>query len=180
MIEIANRTILILGGARSGKSTYAQQLASGMGERVLFCATAEPLDLEMRHRIEQHKNSRPASWETLEVSREVGRALSNVPSGYDAVIIDCITLLVSNCLQDETESEHAAGIVFDEISGLTEYMSDKKSNYILVSNEVGGGLVPDNILGRLYRDMLGRANQLLAKASDEVYLMIAGIPVKIK
>jgi adenosylcobinamide kinase/adenosylcobinamide-phosphate guanylyltransferase len=180
MIDTANKTILVLGGARSGKSTYAQQLASGMGEKVLFCATAEPLDDEMLHRIEEHKKSRLGSWETLEVSSGVGRALSNLTSRYDAVIIDCITLLVSNCFHHEKESALAERIVFEEIRGLIKFIGHKKSNYILVSNEVGGGLVPDNVLGRHYRDLLGKANQLLAKAANEVYLMVAGIPLKVK
>lgn len=180
MIDTANKIILVLGGARSGKSTYAQQLASGMGERVLFCATAEPLDDDMLHRIKKHKKSRPAGWKTLEVSRGVGRALSNLTSAYDAVIIDCITLLVSNCLQDEAESAQAERIVFEEIRDLIKTIGHKKSNYILVSNEVGGGLVPDSVLGRFYRDLLGKANQLLAKAADEVYLMVAGIPLKVR
>ena len=180
MAETGKKTILILGGARSGKSTYAQQLASGMGEKVLFCATAEPLDDEMLHRIEEHKKSRPGSWETLEVSKGVARALNNLTSGYDAVIIDCITLLLSNCLQDEAESAQAERIVFEEIRDLIEFMDHKESNYILVSNEVGGGLVPDNALGRLYRDLLGKTNQLLTKAADEAYLMVAGIPLKVK
>ncbi|MGA2368173.1 MAG: bifunctional adenosylcobinamide kinase/adenosylcobinamide-phosphate guanylyltransferase [Dehalococcoidia bacterium] len=180
MIDTVNKTILVLGGARSGKSTYAQQLASSMGEKVLFCATAEPLDDEMFHRIEEHKKSRPGGWETLEVSRGIARALNNLTSGYDAVIVDCITLLLSNCLQDEAEFAQAEKSVFEEIRDLIEFMGHKESNYILVSNEVGGGLVPDNARGRLYRDLLGKANQLLAKAADEVYLMVAGIPLKLK
>ena len=178
MAGINKKTILVLGGARSGKSTYAQQLASGMGRRVLFCATAEPLDDDMLDRIEQHKKSRPCHWETLEVSRNVGRALCSLTARYDAVVVDCITLLVSNCLQDG--SLQAGKIVSEEISSLIQFMGDKRSNYILVSNEVGSSLVPDNVLGRQYRDVLGRANQLLAGAADEVYLMVAGIPLKVK
>jgi adenosylcobinamide kinase / adenosylcobinamide-phosphate guanylyltransferase len=180
MLNTNNKIILILGGARSGKSTYAQQLASGLGERVLFCATAEPLDDDMLQRIEQHKKSRPSGWDTLEVSRGVGRALSNVTSGYDAVIIDCITLLVSNRLHDVADPAQAEKIVFEEINALIEFIEHRKCCYVLVSNEVGSGLVPDNALGRTYRDLLGKANQLLAKSADEVYLMVAGIPVKVR
>lgn len=180
MVDIRKKTVLILGGARSGKSTYAQRLASGLGERVLFCATAEPLDDDMLYRIEQHKKSRPGYWETLEVNRGVGRALSNLTSEYDAVIIDCITLLVSNCLRNEADTVQVERMVAEEICKLIEFINRQGSNYILVSNEVGSGLVPDNAVGRLYRDLLGKANQLLAKASDEVYLMVAGIPLKIK
>ncbi len=180
MIDVPKKTVLILGGARSGKSSYAQQLASGIGQRILFCATAEPLDDEMLERIERHKKSRPGGWETLEVRSGVGRALTGLTSGYDAVIIDCITLLVSNCLHPGDKSASAETAVLEEINNLIEFMGQKRSNYFLVSNEVGGGLVPDNILGRAYRDLLGKANQLLAKAADEVYLMVAGIAIKVK
>ncbi|MGA9047926.1 MAG: bifunctional adenosylcobinamide kinase/adenosylcobinamide-phosphate guanylyltransferase [Dehalococcoidia bacterium] len=180
MANTDKKIILILGGARSGKSTYAQQLASSKGEKILFCATAEPLDDDMRHRIEQHKKSRPSGWQTLEVSRDLGQVLGNLISGYDAVIIDCITLLVSNCLQDASDPVQAEKTVFEEIRSLIEFIERRNSCYILVSNEVGGGLVPDNVLGRTYRDMLGKTNQLLAKAADEVYLMVAGIPLKVR
>ncbi|MGA2159280.1 MAG: bifunctional adenosylcobinamide kinase/adenosylcobinamide-phosphate guanylyltransferase [Dehalococcoidia bacterium] len=180
MANTDKKIILILGGARSGKSTYAQQLASSKGEKILFCATAEPLDDDMRHRIEQHKKSRPSGWQTLEVSRDLGRVLGNLISRYDAVIIDCITLLVSNCLQDAADPVQAEKTVFEEIRALIKFIERRNSCYILVSNEVGDGLVPDNVLGRTYRDMLGKTNQLLAKAADEVYLMVAGIPLKVR
>jgi adenosylcobinamide kinase / adenosylcobinamide-phosphate guanylyltransferase len=175
-----NKITLIIGGARSGKSNFAQEYASQIGGRVLFCATAEPLDGEMVARIEAHKKSRPPGWDTCEASINVGAALQKLAHKYDAVIIDCLTLLVSNCMGDGCSFEQSEHVVTEEIDRLIECLLQKNANYILVTNDVGSGLVPDNTLGRQYRDLLGRANQQLARCADEVYLMVAGLPVKIK
>ena len=180
MSDLKNKIILITGGARSGKSDYAQHLAADKGRKVLFCATAEPLDDEMKARIEAHKKSRPRKWDTLEISRSIGASLEKSASGYDTVIIDCITLLVANCMADAGASTQHDQLVSDEITGLVDVLAKRRASYILVTNEAGSGLVPDNKLGRAYRDALGRANQLLAKCADEVYMMVAGLPVKIK
>jgi adenosylcobinamide kinase / adenosylcobinamide-phosphate guanylyltransferase len=175
-----NRIILLLGGARSGKSTRAQELAEEMGGRVLFCATAEALDDEMQARIEAHKRSRPSNWDTIESSRNIGEALRAHGRDHNTVIIDCITLLVSNCLNDDFTSDQAEKAALAEITSLIGLMQERRANYILVSNEVGSGLVPDNKAGRLYRDMLGQANQQLAKYADEVYFMAAGLSLRMK
>lgn len=180
MSAATNKTILLLGGARSGKSACAQELAGLAGSKVLFCATAEALDDEMRSRIEKHRGSRPQDWDTLEAGRDIGRALGQQASLYDAVIIDCITILVANVMGDGTDAEKAESAVNAEILSLCELLQRRQSTYILVSNEAGSGLVPDNRLGRLYRDELGKANQKLAAISDEVYLLTAGIPLKLK
>jgi len=180
MSAATNKTILLLGGARSGKSAYAQELAGLAGGKVLFCATAEPLDDEMRSRIEKHRRSRPQDWDTLEAGRDIGRALGQQASRYDAVIIDCITILVANVMGDGADTEKTESAVNAEILSLCELLQRRQSTYILVSNEAGSGLVPDNRLGRLYRDELGKANQKLAAVSDEVYLLTAGIPLKLK
>jgi adenosylcobinamide kinase/adenosylcobinamide-phosphate guanylyltransferase len=176
----ANRIVLVLGGARSGKSSYAQELAGLTEGRVLFCATAEALDDEMRSRIGKHRSSRPAGWETLEARRDIAAALGQKAAEYNTIIIDCITILVANVIGDSTEADEAASSVSAEILSLIGMLKQRQSNYILVSNEVGSGLVPDNQLGRVYRDELGRANQLLAAAADDVYLLTAGIPLKLK
>jgi adenosylcobinamide kinase / adenosylcobinamide-phosphate guanylyltransferase len=180
MHNVDNRIVLLLGGARSGKSARAQQMAEEFGGSVLFCATAQALDEEMQARIEAHKKSRPTGWDTLESSRNIGKELRNRAHGYDTVIVDCITLLVSNCLCDETATGEAAQSVAGEIASLVDLMQRRPSNFILVSNEAGSGLVPDNKLGRLYRDLLGQANQQLAKCADEVHLMAAGLSIKMK
>jgi adenosylcobinamide kinase/adenosylcobinamide-phosphate guanylyltransferase len=172
--------ILITGGARAGKSSYAQKLAAAIGGRVLFVATAEAKDEDMRMRIEKHRKSRPVNWDTLESPSEVGKAINGKIGDYPVVVIDCITMLVSNIMLAAGDDASAESEVFREINSLINTMQSKSSAFILVSNEVGLGIVPDNELSRSYRDLLGRANQLLAQHADEVYLMVAGIPVKIK
>jgi adenosylcobinamide kinase/adenosylcobinamide-phosphate guanylyltransferase len=180
MTETKNKIILIIGGARSGKSDYAQQLAARMRGKVLFCATAEPLDEEMKTRIAAHKKSRPPEWGDLEAHRNVGASLEKSSGSYNTIIIDCVTVLVANCLGDVDSPEQSDLSVLEEISRLMKVLVQREANYILVTNDVGSGLVPDNRLGRIYRDALGRANQMLAGCADEAYLMVAGLPVKIK
>jgi adenosylcobinamide kinase / adenosylcobinamide-phosphate guanylyltransferase len=180
MPDTANNIVLITGGARSGKSSYAQQMAAERGKKVLYCATAEALDDEMRARIETHKRSRPAGWDTLEASSNVARQLKIKCPEYDVVLIDCITMLVANRLGDGLPPAEAEERALAEVRDLINLMAARDSSYILVTNEVGYGVVPENALARLYRDVLGKANQQLAKCSDEVYLMTAGLPLKIK
>ncbi len=176
----SKKIVLILGGARSGKSSYAQQMAADRGGKVLFCATAQPLDKDMRKRIRAHIRSRPADWDTLEVPEKLAAALQDKTGKYDTVIVDCITLLAANCIGQLTDSRKAEKCVDSEIRGLIRMMQRSRCNFILVSNEVGGGIVPDNALARVYRDALGRANQQLAAAAGEVILMTAGLPLKLK
>lgn len=174
----------MLGGARSGKSRFAQQLASTLGGKVLFVATAEALDDEMQSRIEAHRRERPAGWRTLECPQGVSDGIRTQAALQrpDVVILDCITLLVSNLL-----TRVSAGAADDherrvagEIDALVRCIEESSSSFIIVSNEVGLGLVPDAPLGRAYRDALGRANQRLASCAAEVYFMVAGIPLKVK
>jgi adenosylcobinamide kinase/adenosylcobinamide-phosphate guanylyltransferase len=171
------RITLVLGGARSGKSSYAQQVAADRGGRVLFCATAQPLDEEMHERIQAHRRSRPPGWDTLEITDGLAAALEGKT---DAVIIDCITLLTANCIGEAMDYRAAEKVIDDEVDGLINLMRHADCSFILVSNEVGGGIVPDNRLARVYRDALGRANQRLARSADEVILMTAGLPMKLK
>jgi adenosylcobinamide kinase/adenosylcobinamide-phosphate guanylyltransferase len=172
---------VILGGARSGKSRLAQELAVKLGKKVLFIATGESLDEEMRARIDRHKKSRPASWRTLEAPTNVAGALRGKVGDAEGVIIDCITLLVSNLMGDEkTDVSTWEKKTTAEIKELIAFMKKSKANFIIVSNEVGLGLVPAVLIGRAYRDILGMANQMLAENADEVYLMVAGIPIALK
>jgi len=181
------KSILIIGGARSGKSHFAQELALKSGKPVLFVATAVAGDEEMRQRIEEHKRARPASWSTLEVTTQVGNQILQKIGGAQVVIVDCITLLVGNILSQYTDKSGeqidaplVEKEVIDEISELVECINRLDVRFILVTNEVGTGLVPANKMGRLYRDLLGKANQLLAQQADQVYLMVAGLPLQIK
>jgi adenosylcobinamide kinase/adenosylcobinamide-phosphate guanylyltransferase len=177
------RLILILGGARSGKSTFAQNLATELGgERVLYVATAEAKDDEMRQRIAQHRRERPAGWHTLEALRNVGRAIGEHPAQVDAILVDCLTLLISNRLLEfeEAFAPQVEAAVMAEVEELIACARSASGAVILVSNEVGMGLVPPYPLGRAYRDLLGKANQVLAREAGQVHLLVAGLPLTIK
>lgn len=181
------KSILVIGGARSGKSNYAQELALKLPQPVLLVATAEAGDEEMRQRIEEHQKARPAAWRTLEVTAHVGRHILQCLGGARTVIVDCITLLVSNILgkhSDPTGELIDARLIEREVEAeiqeLIDCIGQTNTSFIIVTNEVGLGLVPADKMSRLYRDLLGRANQILAQRVDEVYLMAAGLPVKVK
>ena len=183
---------LILGGARSGKSSYAERLAAGHAGQVLYIATAQPLDGEMAERIANHQKHRPTGWHTLEIPSGVGAFLlsevQSKPLQPSLILVDCLTLLVSNLLlsvssgtdEDLTiDEESATALVETEIQRLLDAVRVISAEWVIVSNEVGLGLVPPYPLGRLYRDLLGRANQLLASQADQVVFMIAGIPMRL-
>ena len=177
--------ILITGGARSGKSAFAERLAM-QGERALFVATAEALDDDMARRIAAHKRGRPAEWDTLEEPRELASAirtrLSAAPRDYDAVIVDCLTLWVSNLMLEREDDPDAEGRILLAVQELLDtYASDTGNRrWIVVTNEVGLGIVPSSSLGRAYRDTLGRVNSLVAARADKVYLMAAGLALDLK
>ena len=180
---------LVLGGARSGKSSFAQQIAwQRGGYDVIYLATALSGDEEMAARIKDHRQSRPIEWKTIEEPLQVSKIFSALPPGQ-VVVLDCLTILISNILLREAEAGPtdfdfaAAGNekeVFLEIEMMLKHSREKKLDLIMVSNEVGQSLVPTYRLGRLYRDVVGRANQLLAGVAEQVYLLYAGLPVEIK
>lgn len=181
------KTVFLLGGARSGKSFYAQELAKQMAEAVLFVATATAGDEDMHRRIKKHQQDRPQEWHTLEAPFEVGKQIEDTVEDEELVIIDCLTLLVNNifCRHDETQFDNIEDSLLEkevitEIKAIISCIKKVDASFIIVSNEVGLGLVPDNRMGRLYRDILGRANQMIGQAADEVYLMVAGIPLRVK
>jgi len=150
---------------------------------VLFVATAVAGDEEMKQRIEEHQQKRPAAWATLEVTTQIGKHIEQKIGKARVVIVDCITLLVNNILGQHSEHLDHPLIeekLITEIDKLIACTNQVNASFIIVTNEVGLGLVPANKLGRLYRDLLGRANQMLAQRADEVYLMVAGLPVPLK
>jgi adenosylcobinamide kinase/adenosylcobinamide-phosphate guanylyltransferase len=179
------KLVFILGGARSGKSTHAQSLASEHGGNVAFIATAQAGDAEMVARIADHQRQRPVSWKTLEFPSGVSAAWQSQQVHADLAVLDCLTFLVTNLLLqatvdiDHPEEEKATQMVTEEINALVNLIKSSSCEWIVVSNEVGLGLVPPYPLGRLFRDTLGWANQRLASIADEVILMVAGIPVPI-
>ena len=189
------RLILLLGGARSGKSSFAEARAQEIAaDSVLYVATAEIRDEEMRLRAIKHRAARPAAWVTVEAPRNVARAIRQERSGQRVILLDCMTVMVSNLLLDVAGPEKNpfddpsadpfdAKIEFnvmDEVDALINFMRETDVELFVVSNEVGMGLVPPYELGRAYRDILGRANQAMAHHADEVYLLVAGLPMKVK
>lgn len=185
---MAKQCILILGGARSGKSRFAQQLATEIGERVLFVATGAPMDEEMRRRIELHLKARPKTWQTLEASSGIAQAIIEYRGDADVVILDCLSLLVANLISPTHDPAQLEQADYDtvekemnaELERLVALPEDLPLHLIIVSNEVGMGLVPVYPAGRAYRDLLGRANQFIAQRADKVYLLVAGIPLELK
>jgi len=179
---------LILGGARSGKSTYAEKLAKERGgDSVVYLATSEAKDDEMRARIAKHRAARPSAWVTLEAPRRIAQVLGRERHGETLVLVDCITVLVANILLKEGGGaegdpfQSKVGEAVDaEVAELLEFIRQSDADFLLVSNEVGMGLVPAYALGRAYRDLLGRVNQRLAAAADEVFFLVAGLPMRVK
>lgn len=170
----------VTGGARSGKSAFAERLAGGLGRPVTYVATLEPLDVEMRVRIARHQAQRPASWRTMETPRAPLEAVQSTPPG-DTVLLDCLSLWVSNRLLDlhtETPSTEEVDALDASITletrELLDLLMQRAGNAVLVSNEVGSGLVPEYVLGRAYRDLLGRVNQQVARTAARAWLCVAG------
>lgn len=172
-------TILVLGGARSGKSTFAEKLAAQRSrDSVLYLATAQALDDEMRERIAKHRADRPAGWQTLEVPRDLNGALQTLSATPRVILVDCLTLWVTNeLLADENEIEAR---LICQLDLLTEWARVQGIDLILVSNEVGLGIVPDNALARTFRDILGRVNARAAQHASQVFWMVAGLPIEVK
>ncbi len=180
------RLILVLGGARSGKSSFAQEYAARLEREekaaVVFVATARAGDEEMRRRIEAHRRSRPSGWKTVEEPLQVSRAIDEHCAEGTVAIVDCLTLLLSNIIQEKTEPDREAlqNEVEREISGIARAARNSRATVLIVSNEVGMGVVPASPLGRFFRDVAGRANISLAREADEVHFLVAGIPRKLK
>ena len=177
------RIILLLGGARSGKSSLAVEMARQRGGKVLFVATAEPCDEEMKRRISAHRKSRPGGWRLLEAPLNIANEIGKNIGTSKTVIIDCITLLVNNIFEKYGEKATSGTLekaIESEINALLDGAEKSPATFIIVSNEVGLGIVPADSVSRLYRDLLGRANQMLAARADEVYFLVAGLPVTIK
>jgi len=173
-----SQLILILGGARSGKSTFAERLAAQHGTRITYLATATPDDDEMAERIAKHQAERSLAWRTVECPLDPATAIRAHAHDTDCFLLDCATLLVSNLLlSGDTPGEETVHRALDAL--LTAYR-EAGTDLLIVSNEVGLGLVPEYPLGRLYRDVLGRFNQQVAAVADAVYFLVAGLPLELK
>ena len=172
--------IFILGGARSGKSAFAERLARRRGGRVLYVATAEALDADMELRIANHRQQRPPEWDTLEEPVKLPDVLPPALDGYDTCLLDCLTLWVSNLLLSMEGNPGAEQEILSETHRLLEAYQQSPSTWIVVSNEVGLSVVPETRLGAVYRDALGRVNQAVAARADKAYFMVAGLALEMK
>lgn len=172
---ISGRRILVLGGARSGKSRYALHLAENLWSRPLFLATAEAVDEEMAQRIEKHRRVRGEHWSCVEEPLEIARVIGDSHYEVDGILIDCITVWLGNVLHRE-----GAGAVEKRADLLVSAFRDAGKELMMVSNEVGTGIVPDNAAGRMFRDLAGDLNQKLAAEADTVVMVTAGLPVPLK
>jgi adenosylcobinamide kinase/adenosylcobinamide-phosphate guanylyltransferase len=169
--------IFVLGGCRSGKSSYALQIAEKVsGDRKIFIATCVPQDDEMKQRVARHQRERSQNWVAVEEPLNLPEAILKNSPRADVILIDCLTLWVSNLLMKTDDEKKLADI----ISQLIDALEKATCPIVLVSNEVGTGIVPENKLARQYRDIIGLANQAVAKTAGKVIWMVAGIPVNIK
>jgi adenosylcobinamide kinase/adenosylcobinamide-phosphate guanylyltransferase len=199
------RITFIIGGARSGKSSFALKDTSKIKGLKAYIATAEALDDEMKERIEKHKIERGHEWDTFEEPLKISSLLSDIKDRFDVILLDCLTLWLSNILArgqmtEDTSQKHVSGVVQGSTdyktqtaeNGIQKFIDDlqklkkrtrnpkPETRFFIVSNEVGAGIVPENKLARQFRDLAGTLNQKVAEIADEVYLVTAGIPVKIK
>jgi len=176
-----SHTIFITGGARSGKSAFAENLAGKFGAPLGYLATAQILDDEMDERIRRHKERRSAEWKTIEEPVHLSEALALCDGQFQAVLVDCVTLWLSNLLfKYEKSGADIEVSILEDVLQLKNVLNEMVTPVILVSNEVGMGIVPDNALSRLFRDIAGKVNQMLAERADEVHVVISGIPLKLR
>lgn len=181
--------ILVTGGARSGKSNFAESLCIKQNNKTAYIATSIPFDEEMKDRVKKHQQSRPKEWKTYEIYKDIYSIIEDLGKNHDTVIMDCVTLMVNNlmftygievdCATSE-ELNELESYIKDQITKLLEAVKETDLYFVIVSNEVGMGIVPENKLSRVYGDFVGRANQLIGKYSDEVYFVVSGIPMKVK
>jgi len=170
------KLIFILGGARSGKSSFALKLANQAKKGVAFIATCEPKDAEMKKRICLHKNSRPKNWKTFDAPLNPDEVINKIGTKFEVIILDCLTLLVCNYMMQDIKLP----AIEKKAEKLLNAIAKIKGNIFVVSNEVGLGIVPENKMARDFRDVAGRINQRFAKEADEVFFMVSGIPWRVK
>jgi len=170
------KLIFITGGTRSGKSSLAVSLAKFIRKRKLFIATCVPEDKEMKKRVMLHKKKRPSFWKTIEVKKELLSVLKEKTKSDIVIIVDCLTLFISSLLMKKGNENLIRG----EVEKMVAVTKRGRATVIVVSNELGSGLVPESRLGRDFRDIVGFCNQIVAAAADEVNFMVSGIPLRIK
>jgi adenosylcobinamide kinase/adenosylcobinamide-phosphate guanylyltransferase len=180
---------MVTGGARSGKSSFSEELCKVESKEVAYIATSIAFDDGMKDRIKKHKESRPQYWNTYEAYKDIHNIIDDIEKKHDTVLLDCVTLLVNNLMFDfdvdwDNISRKKIDVIEYYINEQIEKLIDSIKNtdlyFVFVTNELGMGIVPENRLSRIYRDIAGRINQKIATLSDEVYLVVSSIPVKVK
>ncbi len=179
------KMILVTGGARSGKSAFAEKLTLQASPHPAYIATAEIWDDEMKHRVALHKKRRSSVWQTYEAPRDAVLTIVEAGKAHGAILFDCVTMYLSNMLcrqQELLEEKSLEKLTHAEMAALIQAVRElpKEVTFVFVTNEVGAGIVPENKLARFYRDLAGLANQQLAAAADEVYAVLCGIPLRLK
>ena len=184
-----SKVILVTGGARSGKSNFAEKLCKDQNNNTAYIATSIPFDDEMKERVKKHKESRPQNWKTYEIYKDIYTIINDISKEHKTVILDCVTLLVNNLMftygidvdkATSKELDELENYIRDQIEKLLDAVKKTNLYFVIVSNEIGMGIVPANKLSRIYTDIIGRINQQIATHSDEVYFVVSGIPMKIK
>jgi adenosylcobinamide kinase / adenosylcobinamide-phosphate guanylyltransferase len=172
-----SKVVMVTGGARSGKSRFAEKLAEGFAPLRGYLATGQAGDAEMAQRIARHRGRRGCEWETVEEPLEVVQAITRIDGVYTVLLLDCVTLWLSNLL---FHCQGGAAEALQRVERFTESFATLKTPLVIVSNEVGMGIVPEHPLARSFRDLAGEANELIAARADEVYVTISGLPLKLK
>ncbi len=183
-----SKIVLVTGGARSGKSGFAEEELRKLNTNTAYIATAIAFDDGMKNRIRKHKLQRPSTWKTYEKPTDIHEIIAEIGENHSACLLDCITVMLTNYMMNELDFDNLSEDILDafeekvklKISLLIDEVEKTNLDFYIVTNEVGSGIVPDNKVSSFFRDLAGRANQYLAGRSDEVYALISGIPVKIK
>lgn len=176
-----SKTTLVTGGAKSGKSRFAEGLCLASGDSPCYIATAQPFDIEMEHRISKHRSRRGEAWTTIEEPFRLHEALQTADGNCSSILVDCLTLWISNLvLSIDAGDNNPSALIIDNVRELSGTLLRMKTPVVLVTNEVGMGIVPENRLARLFRDIAGEANQLIAASADNVYAVMSGLPIKLK
>ncbi|QXM05643.1 bifunctional adenosylcobinamide kinase/adenosylcobinamide-phosphate guanylyltransferase [Crassaminicella indica] len=186
---MGGRITLVTGGARSGKSNYAESLAKAEKKNVAYLATAIPFDEGMKDRIKKHKESRPKIWTTYEGYNDLYKMIPKIKREHEVILLDCITIMVTNLMFEEDVNwdkisheviDNIEEKIKDQIIKLIKAIREEDIWCIMVTNELGMGIVPENRISRIFRDIAGRINQLIAREADEVYFTVSGIPMRLK
>ncbi|MBI4971925.1 MAG: bifunctional adenosylcobinamide kinase/adenosylcobinamide-phosphate guanylyltransferase [Candidatus Omnitrophica bacterium] len=173
-----SKIIFVTGGARSGKSRFAEELAKKISDSVAYLATAEALDEEMKERISHHRERRSKNWKTIEEPIHVNLAVQNLNGSANVILLDCITLWISNLIHQNTDAAECRAL--DMLEAVFHKIRNSGQTLILISNEIGMGIISESPLNRQFADISGRVHQAISREADEVYFMVSGLPMKVK